>query len=118
MRDPVVAGGDPLELGDVGAGVGRRPDDDERLQRAAGDDTAQDQVHVVLRLEPGDDEVVATRLEAELPQPVQGGIFQHRCPVGEVVRRRAVPAAVVLLDPTASAMSASAQRTAARSAAR
>ena len=72
--------------------VGRGADDDERALRGACRVPLDDHVDVVLRLEPGDHEVVATRSQAELGEALVPDAGQ----VGGSVREEAAVGVVLL----------------------
>ena len=62
----------------VGVGIGRVADDDERQRRVARGVALDDDVDVVLGLEPGDDEVVPPRRQVELGEALRPLRFDDR----------------------------------------
>ncbi len=87
-EEPDAAVGQAVHPGGVLVGVGGGADDDQRLGGAAGGVALDDLGDVVLRLEPGDDQVVAAGGEAELGEAV-GGRVDDRGAVGDEVGRGA-----------------------------
>ena len=96
--DPLVALGGVPDLLDVAGGVRRGADDHERQSRGAGAVSADDLEHVVLRLEPGDDEVVAVGREVHLGQAVRRRLIEDRRAVPDELRGHVELVAVVVGD--------------------
>ncbi len=96
--DPVIARRECVDARDVFAGVGRSANDDERTPGSAAQVALDGQIDVVLRFEPRHDQVIATRLEVEISQPVASRVDQYRCAIADQVGARTELALVVVSD--------------------
>jgi hypothetical protein len=77
----------------------RRPDDDQRPPGSTAQVPVDREVHVILRFESRDDQVMSAGGQPEFRNALSSGVTENRRAVGNVVRRYRKPVGIVLLDP-------------------